>query len=45
MIEKIKDFLVSEEENEQKDNAGDVLTKQSDSEVNKMKEDHEVTKE
>ena len=27
MVEKIKDFLVSEEENEQEDNAGDVLTK------------------
>ena len=27
MIEKIKDFLVSKEENEQEDNAGDVLTK------------------
>ena len=36
MIEKIKDFLVSEEEKWDEDKAGDVLTKESDSQVNKM---------
>ena len=45
MIEKIKDFLVSKEDKWDKDNACDNLTKESDSEVNKMKEDHEVSKE
>ena len=45
MIEKIKEFLVSEEENYQVDNIGDVLSKSGDNEVNNMKDDHEVSKE
>ena len=45
MIEKIKEFCVSEEENYQVDNIGDVLSKSGDNEVNNMKDDHEVSKE
>ena len=45
MIEKIKDFLVSKEDNLDENNAGDSLTKESDIEVTKMKENHNKSKE